>query len=371
MFSFEYIRCAKFNGNMSTSSLEIIYDKCATSRIEEVDFQNIEFGKIYSDHMFTVDYKDGEWKNPVVGPYRQLSFNPSTSVLHYGQSIFEGLKAYRSKSGEIRLFRAEDNARRFNQSAIRMCMPEIPVDLFMQGLRELVKLDSNWIPKEPGSSLYVRPFMIATDEYIGVRPSSTYKFIIFTCPVGAYYTEPLRVKIELEYSRSANGGCGYAKAAGNYAGALYPAKLANNAGYHQLIWTDSSTHEYIEESGTMNILFMINGVLYSPAPSGTILDGITRRSVVEVAKSWGVPYKKGPISVKMIEDALRKGEVEEAFGAGTAATIAQIHTIGHDGIDYELPPIEKRKFSNKVYNFLENLKRGEEKDSFGWVEVIN
>lgn len=354
---------------MSTETLAIKITKTDNSRINEVDFDNIPFGKVFSDHMFTMDFKDGEWSNPEILPFGKMSFSPAISSIHYGQSIFEGMKAYR-KNGKVFTFRAKDNFDRLNKSANRMCMPNIPTELVMNGLKELLRVDSNWIPENETNSLYIRPFMFATDEYVGIRPSETYKFIIFCCPVGKYYTEPLNVKIETHFTRAANGGVGEAKAAGNYASSLYPAKLAKEEGYHQLLWTDSKEHKYIEESGTMNVMFVINNTLVTPPLTGTILPGITRSSVLTIAKDWGYNVEERQLTVDEVIESAKNGTLTEAFGAGTAATIAQIKTIGHNGVDYNLPAIEGRELSNKVLTFLNNIKRGEETDKWGWIDVV-
>lgn len=354
---------------MNIDISEIKVTKVETSRINEVDFKNIKFGRQFADHMFSLDYVDGEWKNPEIKPYQNLSFSPAMSALHYGQAIFEGLKAYK-ENGEIFLFRSNDNLDRMNRSAERMCIPKIPLELVKQALNELIKLDNSWIPEGEESSLYIRPFIFATDEYVGIKPSDTYKLIIFTCPVGSYYSEPLRVKIETEYTRAANGGVGQAKAAGNYAASLYPAKIAKADGFHQLIWTDSKEHKYIEESGTMNVIFVINDTIITPNLSASILPGITRDSVLKIGSDWGYKVEERPVEVKEIVEAAKKGTLQEAFGAGTAATIAQIETISFEDVDYKLPSVAERKFSNKVYNFLNRLKKGKEEDKWGWVEKI-
>jgi branched-chain amino acid aminotransferase len=246
-------------------------------------------------------------------------------------------------------------------------MPEVPVDVFIESLKSLIELDKEWVPSKEGCALYVRPFMIATDPYVGIKPSSTYKFIIFTCPVGAYYSEPVKVKIETEYSRAAKGGTGFAKAAGNYAGALYPAKIAQEKGYGQLIWTDAVEHKYIEEAGTMNVIFQIGDTLITPVSSDTILDSITRRSVVDIARDWGYEVEERKVLVSEVIQAIEAGTLTEAFGAGTAATIAQISLISYDGVDYNLPPVENRTFSNKVKQELENIKYGKTEDRFNWM----
>ena len=350
-----------------TGTLDIAVRKTTQSRIDEVDFDDIAFGKVYADHMFIADYRNGQWTDLRIEPFESMSMSPANAALHYGQSIFEGMKAHRSSSGEALIFRPDKNAQRFKRSAVRMCMPEIPEDIFIGGLAELVKTDRDWIPKKEGTSLYLRPFMFATDEYIGVQPSLTYRFMIFTCPVGGYYSKPVRVKIETDFVRAAEGGTGAAKTAGNYAASLYPAQLAAEQGYDQLIWTDAKTHTLIEEAGTMNIMMVMDNKLVTPPTSGTILEGVTRTSILEMARSWDYPVEERKITVDEIIGAIKANRLQEAFGAGTAATVAHISAIGHEGVDYELPAIESREFSNKVLKEMEAIKRGQKDDPFGWI----
>ncbi len=349
-------------------TLKITTSKVSTSRVHGVDFAHLPFGKEYTDHMFMADYRQGEWKNFRILPYGYMPISPASPALHYGQSIFEGMKAYASASGnEALVFRPIDNWKRMNISAERMCMPAIPEDLFMESISALIDLDRAWIPKAEGSSLYIRPFMFSADEFIGIRSSEDFTFMVMLSPTGQYYSAPVKVKIETHFTRAVEGGTGYAKAGGNYGGAIYPTKLAQDKGYQQLIWTDGKTHQYVEESGTMNVMFVINGVLVTPAVSDSILAGITRQSVLDLARHWKMPVEERKISVKELVTALQKGHVEEAFGAGTAATIAHIELIGHEGKDYLLPPIGERKFAHKVYDELENIKRGKNPDLFGWI----
>lgn len=341
------------------------------SHINEVDFENLPFGKIFTDHMLVMDYIDGKWQTPAITPFKNLSMHPATSAIHYGQSIFEGIKAYRTQSGKIAIFRPDMNAERFRLSSIRMCMPEIPNNLFVQLISELVKIEEKWIPNNEEISLYIRPFMFSDDEYIGIKPSDNYRFIIFTCPVGKYYSEPLRVKIEEFYTRASIGGVGQAKTAGNYAASLYPAKMAQKEGYHQMVWTDGIEHKYIEESGTMNIVFVIDGKIITPSEeSDTILKGITKRSVLELAQSWGYTVEERKVSIEEVITAIKENRLEEAFGAGTAATIAPIAVINYQGVDYELPNIETREFSNRVYKELNDIKKGKTEDKFGWLHYV-
>ncbi len=339
-----------------------------TSKLSQVDWKNLPFGRVFSDHMLVMEYNNGKWQAPEIKEFGNLSMHPAESAIHYGQSIFEGLKANKSAEGDVLLFRPEMNARRFAESCQRMCMPEIPEEMFVECVRKLVEVDSNWISHEPGFSLYIRPFMYATDPYVGIRPSDTYRFVIFTCPVGAYYSEPVNVKIEEFYTRAAEGGVGRSKVAGNYGASMFPAKIGQEIGYHQLLWTDAKTHTFVEESGTMNIMMMINGVLVTPSEeSDTILRGITKRSVIELAQSWGIPVEERKVTVAELVAAAKDGSLTEVFGAGTAATIAPIAKIGYRDEVLIMPPVEGREFSEKVVDFMGKVKSGKEPDIFGWI----
>lgn len=351
-------------------TIDIAIQKTAQSRISKVDFNNIPFGKTYADHMFMADYQDEEWSDFRIMPYKPLTLSPANSALHYGQSVFEGMKAYKNVHGEAVLFRPYDNFHRLNKSAERMCIPQLSEEIFMGGLRELVKLEKDWIPDLPNTSLYIRPFIFATDEYIGIRPSDTYKFIIFCCPVGAYYPAPVKVQIETTYSRAFPGGTGFAKAAGNYAASLFPARDALKKGYHQLLWTDALTHEFIEESGTMNVMFIIGDKLITSPAGETILKGITRESVLTLAREWGLTVEERKVAVSEIIAAAKNGSLKEAFGTGTAATIAQIAAIGHEDRDYHLPEVEKSEFSHKVLVELDGIKAGVIEDKYNWIVKV-
>lgn len=351
-------------------TLNIQIQKTQESRLEEIDFNNLAFGKTFSDHMFVADYREGEWTDLRIVPYQDFSISPANATLHYAQSIFEGLKAHKNEQGDILIFRPEANARRLIKSAERMCMPPVPEALFLEAIDRLVELDSGWVPDGDGTSLYIRPFQFADDPFIGVRPSETYKFMVITGPVGGYYSEPVRVKIEKHFTRASKGGVGYAKTAGNYAASLYPAKKANEQGYHQLIWTDGQTHEFIEESGTMNIMFIIDGKLVTPATSDSILPGITRESALTLVRDWGIAVEERPIKVDEVMEAIKSQALTEAFGIGTAATVSHIQTIGYEGEDYELPPVEGREVSNKLLKQLTKIKLGEAEDAYGWIRKI-
>ncbi|RAI84965.1 branched-chain amino acid aminotransferase [Algoriphagus yeomjeoni] len=353
------------------TQLALPITKVQNSRLAETDFSNLVFGRTLSDHMFVADYKNGEWTDLRIEPYAPLSLNPANATLHYGQSIFEGMKAYRNENDEILVFRADANWKRLNESAERMCMPELPEEIFMEGLTQLIDLDRGWVPTAKGASLYVRPFMFATDDYIGVKPSDTYKFIILTCPVGNYYSKPVSVKVETTFTRATEGGTGAAKTAGNYAASLYPARQAQKAGYDQLLWTDGKSHSKIEESGTMNVMFKINGTLITaPTNTGTILKGITRDSVIQLAKDWKEPLEERFLTVSELETALQNGTLEEAFGTGTAATIAHVQRINVNGKDYILPNKADDAFSHRVLAELDGIKYGQVTDPHDWIISI-
>lgn len=335
--------------------------------MSNIDFSDIPFGKVYSDHMFMADFKDGQWSSFSIVPYENLEIAPGNFTLHYGQSVFEGLKGYKGDHGKIHVFRPYDNLERMNMSARRLCMPEIPEEVFIEGLKALLLVDMDWAPEQEGTALYIRPFMFGNDEYIGIKPSDTYKFIIFTCPVGPYYTEALKVKIELNYVRAAAGGTGYAKVAGNYAASLLPAQEAMKEGYQQLIWTDSVDHERIEESGTMNLMFIINDTIVTPRTGDTILGGITRDSILTIARDWGVKVEERDVTVTEVLEGIQNGQVTEAFGTGTAATITHIKAIGYKGVDYDLPSVPADSISNKILSYLHKLHRARTEDKFDWL----
>ncbi|PCI93376.1 MAG: branched chain amino acid aminotransferase [Flavobacteriales bacterium] len=348
------------------SSIKV--EKSKGSKLAFVDFNNIQFGKQFSDHMFIADYKDGEWKNLKIVPYAPITLSPACAAIHYGQAVFEGMKAYKNGSGEIFLFRPEENAKRINKSATRLCMPEVPEELFLEAVKELIKVDADWVPAVDGCSLYIRPYIFASEELLGVRPADEYKFMIFTSPVGGYYSGEIHVKIETEYSRACEGGVGYAKAAGNYAASLYPAKLGEEQGFRQLIWTDAKEHKYIEESGTMNIMFHIGDRLITPLTDlKTTLAGITRDSVLTLAKELGVKVEERKVSIVEVIEAAKNGTLKDVFGTGTAATLAQISSITYNDVRYDLPSLESRTLSNEIGQIIQDLKRGKIEDTYGWI----
>jgi branched-chain amino acid aminotransferase len=340
----------------------------AFSRLGSVDFSNLPFGKNTSDHMFVADYDGERWVDARIEPFQKFEISPTNLALHYGQSIFEGLKASKRK-GEPVLFRPEMNARRLNISAERMCMPTIPESLFLQGLKMLVDLDRDWIPEEAEASLYIRPFMFATDEVFGVQASKTYRFIIFTGPVGPYYPKPVKLWVEEVYTRAMQGGVGEAKCAGNYGGSLLPAARAKKLGYDQVMWMDAVEKRYVQEVGTMNLFFVMGGKVLTPTTTGTILRGITRESLMVVLKDWGYTVEDRLISIEEIADAYRHGELQECFGAGTAAVVSHVSDITWRDQHLQLPPVDEqhRPVGYKLKNFINRLRTGQEPDRYGWM----
>ncbi|MDB5018061.1 MAG: branched-chain amino acid aminotransferase [Mucilaginibacter sp.] len=349
-----------------TETLDIKITKTNQSRLPETDFNNLPFGKTFSDHMFVADYADGEWKNFQIVPYGEIGLSPAISALHYGQAFFEGLKAYKHADGEVSVFRPDKNAIRFNKSAERLCMPALPEEVFIQSIAAVVDIDRDWVPAKANHSMYIRPFMFATDAYLGVAPSTTYKYMVLIGPTGPYFSKTLRVKIETYYTRSAEGGMGYAKSAGNYGGSMLPARKATEEGFDQLIWTDAKEHKYIEEMGAANVIFMLDGKLITPSTRDTILDGVTRDTVLTMAREWGIPVEERRVSVAEIIEGAKNGKLEDAFGAGTAATIAPVGSISFDGEEYFLSDPKTREFSQKVLRELDAIKYGDVTDTHGW-----
>lgn len=344
--------------------------RASSTRLSEVNFDKLPFGKIFTDHMLVADYEDGKWQNVEIIPFGNISVSPSISALHYGQAFFEGIKAFRQDNGNVAVFRPWKNAERFNKSASRLCAPELPQEIFLEGLKALVEIDKDWVPHNPEQSLYIRPFMFATEPNLGVHPSISYKFFILLCPIGAYFTKNLRVKIETHYTRSADGGMGYAKAAGNYAVSLLPATIAEKEGYDQIIWTDAKDHAYIEETGASNVMFVIDGKLVTPATKDTILDGVTRDSVIQLAKSWGITVEERKVSVTEVLEACEQGRLQEAYAVGTAAVMAPIAEIGYGDKLYTLPDPNKWTLAPKVLKTLEDIRKGRVEDTFGWNFIV-
>ena len=352
-----------------TSTFNI--DKVSQSRISELDFNNIPFGKAFTDHMFVAEYRDDEWQNMRIQPFENFSVHPANIAWHYGQAIFEGMKATRHLDGTPLLFRPELHGKRLNKSAIRMAMPTFPEDVFNEAIYELVKLEKEWIPKKEGSALYLRPYMVAMDEFIGVQISKTYMFAIFCCPVGPYYNKNLSLKADEKYIRAAEGGTGFAKAAGNYGGSLYPGKLAKEEGFDQIMWLDAKENQYIQEVGTMNIFFVFNGnKIVTPATGGTILNGITRNTALIIAKDQGLEIEERPISIHEVVAGIKSGELTEVFGTGTAAVIANVKEIGFKGERYQLNP-DNYKVSPMLKDQINGMRSGRIEDKYSWTLRVN
>jgi len=349
---------------------DIAITKTKNSRLTEVDFNNLPFGRMFADHMFMADYKNGAWQNLQILPFGHFTMHPASMALHYGQAIFEGMKAFKDKEGSAIFFRPEMHAKRLNNSAERMCMPKLPEDLFLEAVHNLIGLDQNWIPPQMGSALYVRPFMFATDEFIGVRPSDTYKFMIFTGPVGPYYSKPVRLYAEQKYVRAVKGGVGEAKVAGNYAASLLPAKIAHEKGFDQVMWMDAHEFKYIQEVGTMNIFFVIDDVVVTPSTDGAILKGITRDSIITLLKENGYQVEERPITIDELIEADAKGTLQEAFGTGTAAVVSHVSEIAYQDKLLKLPPVEKRTISNWAKKTIEDLRAGHIEDTHGWIVPV-
>ena len=350
---------------MDLSTLEIPVEKTAHSRIAEIDFENLPFGKIYTDHMFICTYRNGSWQDPRVMPYQAISLDPSAKVFHYGQTVFEGMKAYKDEEGRVWLFRPEQNQKRLNISAKRLAIPEVPKAVFMEGLKTLIRTDQDWIPRSAGSSLYVRPFIFASGNGFHASPADEYTFIIACSPSGSYFSGKVSVRIEETYARAANGGVGYAKAGGNYASQFYPTSLAVADGFQQVIWTDDNTHEYIEEAGAMNIFVRIGDTLLTSPTSDRILDGITRKSILQLAESEGIPTEVRKIRVEELVEAAEAGTLKELFGAGTAAVVSPISSFGYKGMLYELPEVEE-SYASHFKKRITDIQYNKSDDPFGW-----
>ncbi|WP_426453130.1 branched-chain amino acid aminotransferase [Paenibacillus sp. S-38] len=350
-----------------TYSIEIERSTSPKQRPKE---DQLGFGKHFTDHMFIVDYETGKgWHAPRIVPYQGITLDPAAKIFHYGQSVFEGLKAYRAAEGRLLLFRPQDNFKRLNLSNERMHMPEIDAELAMAGLEELIRIDSDWIPSAPGTSLYIRPFVIATEPSLGVAPSAKYQFIIIMSPVGAYYAEginPVKIYVESGYVRAVKGGVGTAKTAGNYASGLKAQEEAAKRGCAQVLWLDGVHRKYIEEVGSMNVFFYIDGKVVTPSLSGSILDGITRRSVIALLKEWNIPVEERTISVDELFEAHERGTLTEAFGSGTAAVISPIGALYSENGDIEIGGGKTGELAAKVYDTLTGIQYGRVADPFGW-----
>lgn len=351
------------------NALEIDIFPASSSKISSIDFENLAFGNVFTDHMLTCDFRDGAWQKPEIKPYAPFLIDPSAKVFHYGQAIFEGMKAYKDENNAIWLFRPEENFIRFNKSALRMAMPEVPQAIFIDGLKAILRMEKDWVQKGLGNSLYIRPFMIAVGSGVVAQPSSQYRFMIILSPARAYYSGEVKVLIAEHYSRAANGGIGAAKAAGNYSAQFYPTKLANEKGYQQVIWTDDATHTKLEEAGTMNVFFRINDTLYTAPTSERILDGITRKSLIELARREGITVEVRSVLVDELIEAAKNGSLKEIFGAGTAAVVSPIVAFCYKETEYTLPKQED-SFAAQLKDKLTKIQYKLAEDTFGWtVEV--
>jgi branched-chain amino acid aminotransferase len=356
---------------MSTLTSSIPVERIKKSTIHEVDFNNLEFGKHISDHMLVAEYDNGQWGAPSIMPFQDIKMSPAILSLHYGQSVFEGMKAFRTKDGSINIFRPHKHLDRINKSLDRMCMPRIPEEMWLSSLQSLIEVDEQWVPKVEGASLYIRPLVFASESRLGVKVSDQYKFIIMSCPVGPYQSKPYRLKVEDHFVRTAEGGTGFAKCAGNYGGAFYPTQIAREEGFDQILWTDHKEHKYIDEVGMMNVMFVLNGKLVTPQLSTAILDGVTRDSILALAKeipSFSVEERR--VTLEEIEQGFIKGTLTEAFGAGTAAVVAPIAVINIHGKDYQIPVAGPTSFQQQVKQKLHNIRMGLEPDPFGWNFIV-
>ena len=343
--------------------------KIESSRINSVDFENLNFGAVFSDHMFTCDYVDGNWINPEIVPYQPISVSPASRVFHYGQACFEGMKAFKDDNNDVWLFRPNENYNRIIKSSVRLAMPKFPEELFFEGLNTLLKMDAQWIKPGIGNSLYIRPFIFASEGTINATEACEYKFMIICAPASSYYSGDIKVKIEKSFSRAAKGGVGYAKAAGNYAAQFYPTRLAIDEGYQQIIWTDSSTHQYIEEAGTMNLFFRIGNKLLTAPTSDSILDGITRKSLIQIAKDKGIDVEVRPIKVDELIDAANSGTLIEIFGSGTAVVVLPIVGFGFENKKFDLPKVEN-SWASILKNELNGIQYNLIGDPYNWTVKI-
>lgn len=351
-------------------ALDINITKAETSKLKSIDLVNLPFGKFFTDHMLEADYENGEWKNVEIKPYQPLLLDPSTAALHYGQAIFEGIKAYKDEQGNVSIFRPQDNFRRFNLSAERMYMPPVPEEIFIDGLKTLINLDRNWVPALPDHSLYIRPVMFSTDAMIGVKPSDTYKFLILLCPTGPYYSAPMKIYVEEKYTRAAPGGVGFSKNAGNYGGSMLATAMAKKQGYDQVLWTDAFEHKYLQEVGTMNVFFIVGNKAITPSlEDGTILAGVTRDSAITVMKEMGLEIEERRISIDELIDIHKSGQLREVFGTGTAATISTIKELRYK--DYVMHfDIEKAAVTPELKKRLTEIREGKVADTHGWMVRI-
>jgi len=359
--------------NEVMTPLKIDIQKAEQSRIHEVDFNNLVFGNKFADHMFEMHFENGSWDKPVIKPYGPIQISPALNTLHYGQAIFEGMKAFYVNDGQINIFRPDIHHQRLNRSARRMDVPETDYEMFISALEELIRLDHNFVPKKDGTALYIRPFIFASDDLLAAKSSSRFSYYIITSPVGAYYDEgfnPVSLTTTDEFVRAVNGGTGEAKTAGNYAASFLPAQKAKKAGYTQVLWLDAKEHKYIEEVGTMNIHFLIDDTLITPALTGTILPGVTRRSVVTLADEWGLNVEERRITIDEIFEASEEGTLKEVFGSGTAAVISPVGRIHHQGKEITIGNGEVGNLSKKLFKEITDIQYGRKPDTHDWIYSV-
>jgi len=355
---------------MISESSVIEIEEVEKSRLPDVDLGSPGFGKIFTDHMFEMEYRDGQWQTPRIKPYGNIEVTPAFNVFHYGQSVFEGTKAYYVDDQTVHLFRPEKNIERMENSCERLVIPKIESGLFMEAVRQLVRLDHRWIPRKEGNALYIRPFVMAFEPLIAAKISSVYRFYIILSPVGSYYSRPVKLVTANHYVRAVKGGTGEAKTAGNYAASLLPARKAQEMGFDQVLWLDAFEHRYIEEVGTMNIFFKIDGVLITPPLSGTILPGVTRNSIIEIVRHWDIPIEVRKITIDEVMDAGQEGTLEEVFGAGTAAVISPVEEIQHNGVSVTIHQHERGPLGQRLYDEITGIQTGKREDPFGWISKI-
>ena len=352
------------------AAMDISVTKAERSKLQDINLENIPFGRYFTDHMLEADYENGEWKNVEIKPYQPLLLEPSLAALHYGQAIFEGIKAYKDANGNAFIFRPADNFKRFNKSAERMNMPLVPEEIFMEGMRKLIAIDKNWIPAKKDHSLYIRPVMFSTDEMLGVRPSESYKFLVILSPTGPYFVEPMKILVEENYTRAAPGGVGFSKNAGNYGGSMLAATAAKKQGFDQVLWTDAFEHKWLQEVGMMNVFFVIDNVAVTPSlEEGTILEGVTRDSVIKGLNEMGVKVDERKINIEEVVTAYKAGKLSEVFGTGTAAVIAPIKELNYKGFAMKFNT-DNYKVSSTVKSWLNDIREGRKDDKFKWMYQV-
>ena len=358
---------------MSQITIDIDVRETKESRLHQVDFSKLTFGETFADHMLSVSCKEGNWSKPVIEPYGPISVSPAVKIMHYGQGVFEGMKAFRYTDGKINLFRADEHYKRMKRSCERMQIPFMDQDTFMETLKVLVDLDREWVPKDKFKSMYIRPFIVAFDASLGMREAQEYRYMVITSPVGNYYKEgikPVKLTTTPEYVRAVKGGVGEAKTPGNYAASLYPGAKASAEGFTQVLWLDAIEHRYVEEVGTMNIFFVVDGKLITPSLSGSILPGITRKSILELARKWEMDVEERQISIDEVFELHKKGSLTEVFGAGTAAVVSPVGTIHHKGDEIKLDQEKMGPVAQKFYDTITGIHHGEHPDELGWCTLI-